>query len=224
MPAAQQRAAARGAARSGRATRHATDRRPRDRQPATREGLRHLVDRVHPGLHTGHVRARSRSLPTTRRTSSGETRCWQLASPLRTAGSRCCRSTATDADASGDEGVWLDGSLVGFTTSGAYGHHVGQSLALAYVDTALVEAAAHGISASAHGRHRRRARSTPGPGRAALRPARGATAQLGTPAGCQLASLTDAPEPPTGGALDRSGERSQTPHRRSRSAPGPPFR
>ena len=41
---------------------------------------------------------------------------------------------ATDADASGDEGVWCDGRLVGFTTSGAYGHYVGRSLALAYVD------------------------------------------------------------------------------------------
>lgn len=51
-----------------------------------------------------------------------------------------------DADASGDEGVWLDGHLVGFTTSGAYGHHVGQSLALAYVDTAVLDAAASGSS------------------------------------------------------------------------------
>jgi dimethylglycine dehydrogenase len=51
-----------------------------------------------------------------------------------------------DADASGDEGVWLDGKLVGFTTSGAYGHHVGQSLALAYVDSALVEAAVTGAA------------------------------------------------------------------------------
>jgi len=48
---------------------------------------------------------------------------------------------ALDADASGDEGVWHDGELVGFTTSGAYGHHVRQSLALAYVDSALVDAA-----------------------------------------------------------------------------------
>jgi dimethylglycine dehydrogenase len=48
---------------------------------------------------------------------------------------------AGDADASGDEGVWLDGDLVGFTTSGAYGHHVGKSLALAYVDSPLVDAA-----------------------------------------------------------------------------------
>jgi dimethylglycine dehydrogenase len=51
-----------------------------------------------------------------------------------------------DADASGDEGVWLHGNLVGFTTSGAYGHHVGQSLALAYVDTPLVDAATYGTA------------------------------------------------------------------------------
>lgn len=51
---------------------------------------------------------------------------------------------ATDADASGDEGVWFDGDLVGFTTSGAFGHHVAQSLALAYVDIGLIEAAAAG--------------------------------------------------------------------------------
>jgi dimethylglycine dehydrogenase len=53
---------------------------------------------------------------------------------------------APDADAAGDEGVWLDGDLVGFTTSGAYGHHVKQSLALAYVDTPLVETARAGAS------------------------------------------------------------------------------
>jgi dimethylglycine dehydrogenase len=45
---------------------------------------------------------------------------------------------ATDADASGFEPVKLDGRLVGYTTSGAYGHHVGQSLALAYVDREVV--------------------------------------------------------------------------------------
>ncbi|MBF8289522.1 MAG: glycine cleavage system protein, partial [Chloroflexi bacterium] len=42
---------------------------------------------------------------------------------------------AADADASKDDGIWLDGRLVGAVTSGAYGHHVGASLALAYVDT-----------------------------------------------------------------------------------------
>jgi dimethylglycine dehydrogenase len=45
---------------------------------------------------------------------------------------------AADADASMDEGVWLDGRLVGVVTSGAFGHHVGMSLALAYVDTDVV--------------------------------------------------------------------------------------
>jgi dimethylglycine dehydrogenase len=39
-----------------------------------------------------------------------------------------------DADASGFEPVKSGGKLVGFVTSGAYGHHVGRSLALAYVD------------------------------------------------------------------------------------------
>jgi dimethylglycine dehydrogenase len=44
---------------------------------------------------------------------------------------------ATDADASGFEPVKHKGKLVGFVTSGAYGHHVGRSLALAYVDKAV---------------------------------------------------------------------------------------
>ena len=42
---------------------------------------------------------------------------------------------ATDADASADEGIWIGDRRVGFVTSGAYGHHVGMSLALAYVDS-----------------------------------------------------------------------------------------
>jgi dimethylglycine dehydrogenase len=45
---------------------------------------------------------------------------------------------AVDADASGFEPVKLDGRLVGYTTSGAYGYFVGQSLALAYVDRDVV--------------------------------------------------------------------------------------
>ncbi len=43
---------------------------------------------------------------------------------------------AADADAARDDGIWLDDGLVGVVTSGAYGHHVGMSLALAYVDVA----------------------------------------------------------------------------------------
>jgi dimethylglycine dehydrogenase len=41
---------------------------------------------------------------------------------------------AADAEAGADDGIWLGDRLVGFVTSGAYGHHVGFSLALAYVD------------------------------------------------------------------------------------------
>jgi len=48
---------------------------------------------------------------------------------------------AIDADASGFEPVKHDGRLVGCITSGAYGHHVKQSLALAYVDREVAVAA-----------------------------------------------------------------------------------
>ena len=48
---------------------------------------------------------------------------------------------ATDADASGFEPVKCEGRLVGYTTSGAFGHHVGQSLALAYIDRDIVREA-----------------------------------------------------------------------------------
>ena len=48
---------------------------------------------------------------------------------------------ATDADASADEGIWIGDRRVGFVTSGAYGHHVEKSLALAYVDRDVAESA-----------------------------------------------------------------------------------
>jgi dimethylglycine dehydrogenase len=41
---------------------------------------------------------------------------------------------ATDADATGYQPVWADGTRVGYVTSGAYGHTVGTSLAMALVD------------------------------------------------------------------------------------------
>ena len=44
---------------------------------------------------------------------------------------------AVDADANGDEPVWRDGEVVGWVTSGGYGHCVGQSIALAFVPAAL---------------------------------------------------------------------------------------
>jgi len=46
---------------------------------------------------------------------------------------------AADADAIGDEPIWHDGKVVGWVTSGAYGHRVGRSLALGYVPAALAK-------------------------------------------------------------------------------------
>ena len=48
---------------------------------------------------------------------------------------------AADADAIGDEPVWHDGQVVGWVTSGGYGHCVGKSIALAYVPASLADAA-----------------------------------------------------------------------------------
>jgi dimethylglycine dehydrogenase len=47
---------------------------------------------------------------------------------------------AGDADASSDDGIWIGKRRVGFVTSGAYGHRVKKSLALAYLDRDVIEA------------------------------------------------------------------------------------
>ena len=47
---------------------------------------------------------------------------------------------ASDADAIGDEPIWHDGKVVGWVTSGAYGHSVQRSLALGYIPAGLAEA------------------------------------------------------------------------------------
>jgi dimethylglycine dehydrogenase len=47
---------------------------------------------------------------------------------------------ATGADALGDEPIWHDGKVVGWVTSGAYGHSVQKSLALAYIPASLAGA------------------------------------------------------------------------------------
>jgi dimethylglycine dehydrogenase len=46
---------------------------------------------------------------------------------------------AGDADAAMDDGIWIGDRRVGLVTSGAYGHHVNKSLALAYLDRDVVE-------------------------------------------------------------------------------------
>ena len=52
----------------------------------------------------------------------------------------CFKVAATDADAIGDEPIWHDGKTVGWVTSGAFGHRVGESLALGYVPASLAAA------------------------------------------------------------------------------------
>jgi dimethylglycine dehydrogenase len=47
---------------------------------------------------------------------------------------------AGDADAIGDEPIWHDGKVVGWVTSGAYGHSVQRSLALGYIPASLASA------------------------------------------------------------------------------------
>jgi dimethylglycine dehydrogenase len=47
---------------------------------------------------------------------------------------------ASDADCLGDEPIWHDGKVVGWITSGAYGHSVKGSLALGYVPASLATA------------------------------------------------------------------------------------
>ncbi len=47
---------------------------------------------------------------------------------------------AAEADAIGDEPVWHDGKVVGWITSGGYGHCVGKSIAMGYVPAALADA------------------------------------------------------------------------------------
>ncbi len=43
---------------------------------------------------------------------------------------------AADADCWGNEAVWADGRVVGITTSGGFGHWLGRSLAIAYLEAA----------------------------------------------------------------------------------------
>ena len=50
--------------------------------------------------------------------------------------------SGVDADVAGYEPIRANGERVGYTTSGAYGHHVGRSLALAYVARSALESGA----------------------------------------------------------------------------------
>jgi len=46
---------------------------------------------------------------------------------------------AEDADAAGFEPIWIGDRRVGFVTSGGYGHAVGKSIAMGYIDVATID-------------------------------------------------------------------------------------
>ena len=66
---------------------------------------------------------------------------------------------AHDADAIGDEPIWHDGRVVGWVTSGGYGHSVQQSIALGYVNNE-VAAATTGFEVELIGERRKAVRLT----------------------------------------------------------------
>ena len=103
---------------------------------ATASGPREFTQDV----HAGRCPASTGSSRSTRATSSARDAARRERDDGARAACSCCwRSTPTDADASGDEGIWIGDRRVGIVTSGAYGHHVGKSLALAYVDREIAE-------------------------------------------------------------------------------------
>ena len=69
---------------------------------------------------------------------------------------------AQDADASGDEPIWHEGRVVGWVTSGAYGHRVQRALALGYIPAALASAT-EGFEIEIIGERRRARRESAAP-------------------------------------------------------------
>ena len=69
---------------------------------------------------------------------------------------------AQDADASGDEPIWHEGRVVGWVTSGAYGHRVQRSLALGYIPAGLASAT-EGFEIEIVGERRRARRESAAP-------------------------------------------------------------
>ena len=89
----------------------------------TEAGLDRYVDLAKPGLIGGDAAMRARDAGPTRRLVT-------------------LVIAAAEADAIGDEPVWHDGKVVGWVTSGGFGHCVGKSIALGYIPSALSSAGA----------------------------------------------------------------------------------
>ena len=101
---------------------------------------------------------------------------------------------ADDADAYGDEPVLADDRVVGFVTSGGYGHTVGASIALAYLEPAFADA--------------RSRRCGDDPGRGPRRPHRaGAAVRSGRRQNARL-SRSRSEQPPRG--IHTGGRRPRT--------------
>ncbi len=150
------------------------DRHARAGQPAAREGLRRLVAGVLDVLHAGDGGPR-----TLRRRGQG--RLHRARGVPGCAGGRprmklvLLQVESPDADATGYEPIYRGDRRIGYVTSGAYGHHVRQSLALAYVDTAWCETrdplVGHDPGPTARGTH-------PAAPRPTIRPARDCVADV----------------------------------------------
>jgi glycine cleavage system aminomethyltransferase T len=106
---------------------------------AAGEELRHLERGVHPRLHGGRQTGMDRWINWDKGDFIGKAALAERDGNGPAQKVVTLEVDATDADASGFEPVWKDGSLVGFVTSGGYGHTVGKSLAMAMVNTGLTE-------------------------------------------------------------------------------------
>ncbi len=106
---------------------------------AAREELRHVVS-ASTGRSTRSTRPACSATSSSTTSSSAARRTRRRPRPVPSAvSSRSSSSRIPDepADVIGDEPIWHDGAVVGWVTSGGYGHHVKESIALGYVPTAL---------------------------------------------------------------------------------------
>ena len=121
-----------------RVARHPAVRDARAHVAAAREELRDVVPRVPSDLHAARGRASRRYIRLDHDFIGRAAHEAELAAggPKRRLCAFVVEPDPDDpADVIGDEPIWHDGAVVGWVTSGGYGHHVKQSIALGYVPT-----------------------------------------------------------------------------------------